>query len=77
MNMSITAIVQNDTIKLPVHVPDGTQVEITFPEGTAASESSPHAWMLNYAGVADDLPADLASEHDHYLYGTPKHGGTE
>lgn len=26
--MSITAIVENDTIKLPVHVPDGTRVEI-------------------------------------------------
>ena len=70
--MSITATVQNDTIKLPMHVPDGTQVEITFSEGKAASESSPHSWMLKYASVADDLPADLASKHDHYLYGTPK-----
>jgi predicted DNA-binding antitoxin AbrB/MazE fold protein len=23
-------------------------------------------------GALDDLPDDLASEHDHYLYGTPK-----
>lgn len=30
--MSITAIVVNDTIKLPVHVPDGTSVQITLPE---------------------------------------------
>jgi len=22
--------------------------------------------------AADDLPADLAAQHDHYLYGTPK-----
>lgn len=22
--------------------------------------------------VDDDLPADLAEQHDHYLYGTPK-----
>ena len=30
--MSITAIVENDTIKLPpgVHVPDGTQARIVF-----------------------------------------------
>jgi len=26
--MSITAVVENDTIKLPVHVPDGPRVEI-------------------------------------------------
>jgi len=24
------------------------------------------------AGKADDLPADLSLQHDHYLYGTPK-----
>jgi hypothetical protein len=23
--------------------------------------------------VLDALPDDLASQHDHYLYGTPKH----
>ena len=73
--MSITAIVENDTIKLPVHVPDGTRVEITLPAGDAAQASSPHAWMLKYAGIVDDMPADLAAEHDHYLYGTPKRGG--
>lgn len=22
--------------------------------------------------IEDDLPADLADQHDHYLYGTPK-----
>jgi hypothetical protein len=30
--MSITATVENDTIKLPMHVPDGTTVEIQLPE---------------------------------------------
>jgi len=29
--MSITAIVENGTIKLPMPVPDGTRVEITLP----------------------------------------------
>jgi hypothetical protein len=28
--------------------------------------------LLKYAGVIDDLPADIARNHDHYLYGTPK-----
>lgn len=30
--MSITAVVVNDSIKLPMHVPDGTRVEIVLPE---------------------------------------------
>jgi hypothetical protein len=30
--MSIIAVVEKDTIKLPVHVPDGTRVEIVLPE---------------------------------------------
>jgi len=38
--MSITAIVENDTVKLPMHVPDGTKVEITLPEN-----SGPKRWM--------------------------------
>ena len=37
--MSITAIVENDTVKLPVHVPDGTSVEIILPEKRKAGNS--------------------------------------
>jgi len=69
--MSITAIVENDTIKLPIHVPDGTRVEVTL-----AAESSPpkhrHEWMRKYIGAIKDLPEDFAAEHDHYIHGTPK-----
>jgi hypothetical protein len=28
--------------------------------------------LSEIAGKADDLPADLSLQHDHYLYGTPK-----
>lgn len=37
--MSITAIVENDTIKLPVHVPDGTSVQITLPDVEAQAST--------------------------------------
>jgi hypothetical protein len=30
------------------------------------------AALLEIAGSADDLPADLSVNQDHYLYGTPK-----
>jgi len=43
--MSITAIVENDTIKLPagIHVPDGTSVEVWLPGDRAKipSEDAP------------------------------------
>lgn len=35
--------------------------------------ASPLAEMLmKFAGVIDDLPSDMAKNHDHYLYGAPK-----
>ena len=71
--MSITAIVENDTIKLPVHVPDGTLVEITLPEKPGVqSGENPFAWMEEYVGCIKDGPEDLAAEHDHYAHGAPK-----
>lgn len=81
--MSITAIVKNDTIKLPIHVPDGTSVEILLPDERLESpQAKPaptakppaFAWMLEYAGCIDGLPEDFAAEHDHYIHGTPKRG---
>ena len=30
-------------------------------------------WLAENA-VQDELPVDLSSQHDHYLYGTPKRG---
>ena len=70
--MSITVIVENDTIKLPVHVPDGTRLEITLPEGGAAPPAHRHEWMRKYIGCVHSGVGDLAANHDHYLYGTPK-----
>src|SRR5438552_13214488 len=41
----------------------------------AASAMPQTGWgraLSEMAGKADDLPADLSLQHDHYLYGTPK-----
>ena len=69
--MSITATVENDTIKLPagVHLPDGTTVRIEAIEDTGPTLAER---LAPFIGVAKDLPPDLAENHDHYLYGTPK-----
>ena len=46
------------------HEPSGEQ-EQPLPTGGA--------WdLLEHAAGSVEMPADWASEHDHYLYGTPK-----
>jgi hypothetical protein len=73
--MSITATVENDTIRLPegFHIPDGTQVVIETIEHPVGSEDdSLSRCLLKFAGIADDLPSDLAANLDHYLHGHPK-----
>lgn len=66
--MNITAIVENDTIKLPVHVPDGTSVEIILPQERKA-EGGALGWMKEFAGSIDTLPADAAERHTEMVHG--------
>ena len=71
--MSITAIVENDTIKLPMHVPDGTRARIVFETDGDRPLAERCAGLI---GVTDQLPEDMAENHDHYLHGHPKEGMT-
>ena len=66
--MSITAIVENDTIKLPagIHLPDGTKVQIEAEMSPQRSVAERYAGL---AGLADDVPTDLARNLDHYIHG--------
>lgn len=48
-------------------------LELKRPE--AGSLAALRAVLLSAAGTCEGLPPDYAAEHDHYLYGTPKHGG--
>ncbi len=72
--MSITVIVENDTIKLPVHVPDGTRIEITLP-GDAVVPSPEDvtvgalAGLTPFVGKITTLPPDFAERHDEYIHG--------
>jgi energy-coupling factor transporter ATP-binding protein EcfA2 len=60
-------------------LPDGTLVRVepvTEPEAaqSVSQVSELREMLLSHAGVLgdSDLPADLAQNLDHYLYGTPK-----
>ncbi len=56
-----------------VRLPDGTQVKV---EAVQPANDAPRTTLgerfRNIIGVASDLPADMAENHDHYIHGTPK-----
>ena len=80
--MMVRAIVENGRIVLPagIKLADGTEVTITVIPSSAETPAAPSA----QAGANDDSASligddaidfgisDLAAEHDHYIYGTPK-----
>jgi hypothetical protein len=70
--MSYTGKVRNGVVVLPpgVKLPDGAEVQVNVPEGR--NERSFAERYAVFVGIADDLPADLAANLDHYLHGHPK-----
>ena len=71
----------NGVVLLPpgTALPEGSTVEVvSIAEGQClASGSQPDEPTLartfeKFIGVFDDLPADLADNHDHYVHGVPK-----
>jgi len=62
----------------PGNLPEGLVVRIEVPVPESADSVNENAAptlgqrMLKYAGALKGLPSDLARNHDHYLYGTPK-----
>ena len=70
--MSVEGIVQNGLIVLPDGKPfhDGTVVRVEpAPPVAAKTLAERYASII---GIIDDLPADMAENHDHYLHGAPK-----
>jgi hypothetical protein len=76
--MVVKGTVTNGVVVLEpgVQIPDGTRVDVTPADEPTIVESKTHTqqWLLEIAGMVDDLPADFAAEHDHYIHGTPKRG---
>ena len=59
------------TLNESIRLPEGAEVNI---EVVKNGEQQPTVWneLLKLAGTVDGLPPDMAENHDHYLYGTPK-----
>ena len=52
-------------------LPEGTIVQVETVEAEKPADTLGKR-LMKYAGAIDGLPSDLAHNHDHYLYGTPK-----
>ena len=79
--MVIHAVYENGVFRPmePVELPDTCQVKlIVSEEPLAKSQSVTTAPLAKLAAIASqhaenpNLPTDLARQHDHYLYGSPK-----
>ena len=71
--MSFQGIIQNGVVVFdaPAPLPDGTRVEVTV-HAESASKPTLKDRLRKLAGTVDDLPADMARNHDHYIHGAPK-----
>jgi hypothetical protein len=60
----------------PVDLPAGCELELSIESPPAArSGGNTLSQLADLAGqfpANPDLPTDLAAQHDHYLYGTPR-----
>ena len=50
-----------------VNLPDGTEVLVTVIGRKAKTARSLHTRFRKFAGLAKDMPTDLARNHGHYL----------
>jgi hypothetical protein len=54
-----------------VLLPEGAEVQVELIELPRNGEDL-QSVLLRHAGKGQDLPADLAENHDHYAHGKPK-----
>ena len=80
---TIHAVYENGLFRprTPVELPENCEVEITIHNTSAEPpikgepSERPLSQLAEIARLTPDnpdLPSDLAAQHDHYLYGTPK-----
>lgn len=58
--------VPDEPVQLPIGQPLRLRVE------SDSREAARFAELLQFAADLPDAPPDLAAQHDHYLYGSPK-----
>src|SRR5262245_38424999 len=71
--MSFHGTVQNGVVVLDEQqqLPDGTRVEVIVHD-SPVKQPTLRERLAKLAGTVDDLPEDMARNHDHYIHGAPK-----
>jgi len=80
--MTYRGTVKNGVVVLegPRVPPEGSPVSVRVLKGSARRStrggkptSASYERYKRFIGMAEGLPPDFSINHDHYLYGTPKH----
>ena len=66
-------LVPDEPVNLPVNCPLQIEVAPVAPATVGQRPQKNLAAALNDLPANPDWPSDGAAQHDHYLYGTPKH----
>lgn len=71
--MTYAGTMQNGVIVFPqpVAIPNGSEVRVAIVD-KIDDDAPTQLDMLEFAGIVDDWPEDMAENHDHYIHGTPK-----
>jgi hypothetical protein len=73
--MELEGTVRNGVIvpDSPQPLPEGAKVKIVLKSSVEGPlKPTLRERLLKLAGTVDDLPPDMARNHDHYIHGTPK-----
>jgi predicted DNA-binding antitoxin AbrB/MazE fold protein len=75
MSFTVQAVYENGVLKpaepLPLHEHEHVRITVERPGRSLAAEIAARARVLPQESL-DRLPADGASQHDNYIYGTPR-----
>lgn len=73
--MTYKGKVKNGVVVLSdgVSLPDDTEVNVELVNHEKAGQTRSWAEVFkDVVGSVDDMPPDMAENHDHYIHGTPK-----
>ncbi|MGA2229598.1 MAG: hypothetical protein ABSH22_01620 [Tepidisphaeraceae bacterium] len=71
--MTYRGRVKNGVIVLdpPAALPEGSEVNVS-PKSDPETIPTLNERFKDVIGIVDDLPPDMAENHDHYIHGAPK-----
>jgi len=73
--MTYKGKVENGVVVLPegISLPENAEVNVELVgQGQPGEPASWPEVFKDVIGSVDDLPPDMAENHDHYIHGTPK-----